>query len=309
MQTQFNSLIGMKMTNGLDYIRIKTIRNPNCIIANVLNTDSIVKLRKDDIKRFKKIKPLGLMSFFIVSIGNGQKDVIVTLHRISDMDKGEDIPYIAARQTMINAFAMPLTNNPLEIPYGMCMSQKTCPANVKFDIMLEHKKLYVNNVVCVYLDDTIETILPYINTTPYDSVIGRFKRAFDPQSTKNVGTSLEEFLNNNGWMSEFNTAYDIINIDKADLDLNTNFPFLLLQLEKSIERKILNILSIRKYDLSIDLSQIVMDECIFFRRSNSEPVVYMAKVTKGEPITILNPNQKLQYLELLDRVESLRFKK
>lgn len=294
------------MTDGYNTIRIKNIRNPNCIIAVNLKDNSIIKLRKDDVPKYHRIQPVGLMSFFIVSIGNGQKDVIVTLHRMEDMDIGEDIPFIAARQSIINMFAMPLTNNIEEVPYGLCMSKKTCPPNVDFNIVLDNKKVISNNVICVYLDDVIGNIIKYINTTPYDSIITRFKRVFDPQSYKNVGNTLYEFLDNNGWMSEFDNAYNIYNINYPDFNIDKDYHILLIELEKSLERKILDMPYIHLYDNSIDLSRLVKEECVFFRKSDYDNRVYIAKVTLGDEIRIMSQNQKLDYLELINKCPSFR---
>lgn len=308
MAIKKHSFIGCKFFNSDGFIlRVKAVRNKDLFIMEDEN-QKIYKVKRRVLdEEFTKLNPIGIFTVFEVKIGGGKKDVICTLHRSIDMEKGINLPYIAARQTMINVFAAPLENNPDMIPIGCCMSNKTCPTNVNFDILLQNEGIVSSSIVSVYLDDTIDTILRYINTINYDNVIYYFRRKFDSDGMRNTGYNLYSFLDNNGWMSEFDNAYNIINlnddiINMKNNDIQTNIIELQYLIEKEIEYKV-SIQQIIKYDETVDLRRLAgRDEFLFVRNNNKENAIYIIKYYKGEKIMLIPKNQKEYYSELIGKL-------
>lgn len=306
MSIKKHSFIGCKFYNQEgEILRVKAVRNRNLFIM-IDESGNVFKMSRQTLdENYIKLKPIGIMSIFEVKIGGGKKDVICTLHRSKDLDQGIQIPYIAARQTMINLFAAPLENNPNRIPIGMCMSNKTCPTNVDFTILLQNEGIISSSIVSIYLDDTLEDALSFVNTVNYDNVIHSFRKKFDPEGVKNIGDSLYSFLDNNGWMSEFDNAYNIINLNDNSINMkNNDIQINIIKLQYIIERKIeykVSIQAVVKYDETIDLFKLQDREEFLFIRDNHNSI-FIIKYIKGDKVMIIPNNQKEYALELLDRL-------
>lgn len=304
MSIKHNSLIGVKFFNNNGVIlRVKAIRSKNCFILE----DKIGKTHKLSYNELSdnwiKLMPIGILSIYQVSIGSGNRDVIVTLHRIKDLEINIHVPYIAARQAIINIFAMPFENDINRIPLGHCMSIKTCPQNVDYSIMYQNEKVIASSIISVYLEDTVDGILKYVNTSNYDNTIKFFKRRFDKYNLKNVGDSLREFLDNNGFLSEFDTAFNIVNVNSLDEE----------DIIKGIEDKIdhhIHLVNMLKYNESVDLDRIKnrYDEYIFIREKETNDI-YIIRFDKLDKI-IRVPKNQIQYsTELVNMMTKLISKK
>ena len=308
MSIKKHSFIGCKFFNDEGVIlRVKSVRNKELFIMEDENKKVYKMKRKVLEDEFTKLKPIGIFTVFEVNIGSGKKDVICTIHRAKDIEIGIQMPYIAARQSMINLFAAPFENNPYMIPMGCCISNKTCPNNVNFNILLENEGIISSSIVSIYLDDTIESVLRYINTINYDNVIYSFKKKFDPTGERNIGSDLYSFLDNNGWMTEFNNAYNIINLNDDIINMKNNeVQTNIIELERLIEKEIeykVYIKQIIKYDETVNLSKIIgRDEFLFVRNSNSDNSIFIIKYYKGDKIMIIPKNQKEYYSELIGKL-------
>ena len=307
MSIKRNSFVGSKFFDKYgNIVRVKSVRNKNLFI--IKDGDELRKIRFDDLKEnYTRLKPNGIVSIFEVDIGNGNKDVICTLHRSIDMDNRIEIPYVAARVCIVNMFGGMLENDINKIPIGMCMSNMTCPANVNFSIMLEYRKLISNSIISVYIDDTIDTVLEYVNTVNYDNIISRTRKRFDPYKIKNIGDSLREFLINNGWMQEWNNAYNIINLESDCLNIKNNeVKGNMVKLQSKIERSInytIDILGIIKYDETVNLDKLTDKEhYIGVRNNNEENTVYFVKYVKHNKLLVIPSNQKQYAKQLIDRL-------
>ena len=307
MAIKRNSFVGSKLFDRYgNIIRVRSVRNKNVFVIE--EGDELRKIRFNDLDiNYTRLKPNGMVSIFEVDIGNGNRDVICTLHRSIDMDMGVEYPYVAARVCIVNMFASMLENDINRIPIGMCMSNMTCPTNVDFKIMLEFKKLISSSIVSVYLDDTIDSILNYVNTVNYDSIVSRTRRKFDPDNVKNVGNSLREFLVNNGWMEEWNNAFNIIDLDCDCLNIQNNeVEGNMMELKHKIERSInytIDILGIIKYDETVNLDRVRDKEhYICVKNHNTDNTVYLVKYIKRNRLMIIPGNQKQFAKQLIDRI-------
>lgn len=303
------SYIGLKFFNMKgEIVRIKSVRNSHLFIVED-QYGKTIKIKRSILEsEYIKLRPSGIVSIFEVKLENGNKDVICTLHRAMDLDKGLEIPYMAARCSIINMFAAPFENDIMRIPLGLCMSHKTCPSNVDFKIMLDNKGIVTSSIISIYIDDTIESILKFVNTINYDTIIERTQRKLDPLKMKNLGSNLREFLDNNGWMDEFNISYNIINLNNNLLSLNNNvMNSNIMQIQSIVEKEIgykIIIQDIIQYNESIDLTRIEGrdNEYIYLRNNNTDNSIYILKFIKGEKILRIPVNQKEYALELINRM-------
>lgn len=268
----------------------------------------IHKVKTADMEQFPPVQPVGVMTIFKVKIDGGRRDVICTLHRAIDLDKGITMPYVAARVGIINLFAAPLENDIEMIPIGMCMSNMTCPNNVDFRVMLEHNGVVASDMVYLYLNDTSD-VLRYVDTEVYDDVIHQTRKHFDPKNIRNIGDSLIEFLDNNGWMAEFNNAFNILDLELESPNIQDNESwFYLNQIHHRIERKIgytVAIHSAIKYNVNMDMRQVFRDseEFMCIRPNNISSDIFILSYSRGDRLLVIKHDQKQQAYELLNRLK------
>lgn len=310
MAYNWSSKIGLRYHINGYQIRVKEVRfNRKYIVED--ETGKVMRLSNDQLSQYQVIPPTGMMSLFEVKIDGGRKDVICTLHRAIDLDKGITIPYIAARVNIINMFAAPLENDIKMIPIGLCMSNMTCPNNVNFNVMLENNGIIRQHTVCVYMNDTLSEMLRYVNTIGYDNIIHRTRVHFDPDGVRNIGDTLYAFLDNNGWMDEFNNAFNILNLGMESYNIQDNESgFTMNQIQRRIEREIgysVNIHSIIKYNEYMDMSTVLnkVNDFISIRANNYVKDIHILSYTRGDRLLVIRKDQKQYACELLDRLSKV----
>ena len=293
--------IGDKLFNDDgDVVRITNIRNKNLYIAKSETTGELgIKLRTKDIQQYKLIKPIGFVTFMTANIGGGHKDVIVTLHRIIDMNKHIYKPFIGARLSMINMFAMPFENDIEHIPLGMRYSIDTCPTNVNFDIIYQCEKILDKDVISVYLDDNLQSITPLIlNKDKYDLIIQRFKNRFDKAGVKNTGKTIYEFLDLNGFMSEFDHAFNILNLNHKDSFDTVPDRDIILKLESKIGYKVF-VDSIIEYTYNVNLSRLDPTRFIILKTNEYDNHLHVMKYERGDKVLIVQNNDEKLFAQQL----------
>lgn len=311
-----HTLVGAKFYNKEtnDLIRLTRVRNGNCFVG--IDTDgNIKKFTKDQLDKYEKILPVGFITFFQVGLEEGKQDVIVTLHRGVDMAKGITLPVVACRQCILDMFANSVETRDLT-NVGMCMSVASCPTNVNFDIMLQYKTLIKNDTISFYLDDTIDTILSFLNTVNYDAVIRKAKEEIDPTGIRGCSESLKGLLEDNIFMMEFNTVFNIIDlksekpvfemIDDTFARCN-DIVLCTLLAEKQLGFKLYNIAFMR-YDEYTDLSKVDKGGFIFVRNNSYDNTIYIMKFTKGEKVAIRENVNNSSDEELIYKMANLASK-
>ena len=296
MAIKKHSLTGIKYDTGERILRVQRVRNNGkCIVKD--EEGNQYKIAYEDLEKYKRINPIGIMSFFEADIGRGQKDVIVTLHRICDLDNEIRTPYIGARQTIVNMFSAPLARDIYEVPLGLCFSNMTCPPNVDFGVIIDCKKVISTQVISVYLDDTLEDMISLITHVNFDNIIKAFKEKWDPYDKKNVGKDLYSFLDNNGFMVEFNNAFNMVSLE-GELSEGLIIKALMKKYSCQIE-----IIGIVPYTYEVDLDRVDdKSQYVFVRNDNYNKKIWVVKYCKGRNILLVPRNQKEHVQELLDRI-------
>jgi hypothetical protein len=296
MSIKKHSLTGIKYDTGERVLRVQSVRNNGrCIMKD--EEGNQYKISYEDLEKYKKIPPVGIMTFFEADIGHGQRDVIVTLHRICDLNKEIRIPYIGARQTIVNMFSAPLARDIYEVPLGLCFSNMTCPPNVDFSIIMDCKRVISTQVISVYMDDTIEDMINLITHINFDNIIKAFKKKWDPEDKKNVGKDLYSFLDNNGFMNEFGNAFNIVSLD-GELTEGNIIRTLMKKYSCQIE-----ILGIVPYTYEVDLDRVDdRTQYVFVRNDIYNKKIWVVKYVRGQSVLFVPRNQKEHVQELLDRI-------
>lgn len=310
MAIKKNYLMGSKFfdDNGA-IVRVEKVRNRNkYIVRNMFG--ELLKINYEQLHSLTRLRPVGILSIFEADIGNGQRDVIVSLHRSKDLAVGIKEPFIGARQSMINMFSLPFATSIDGIPLGLCYSRLTCPRNVEFTTILECKKVISSQVVSVYLDDTLDDMLSFVNTTPFDSIIARFCRKFDPLGTRGIPKTFKGFMEANSFMVEFGNAFNILDLkcDEEPYPIGNNDEkiFITPRVQNEIEHKLsckITIVQVAKYDERFDITRVEnKTEFIFVRNNINYKPIYCIKFLRGENILSYSPDQKEYVQELLNRI-------
>lgn len=205
-------------SNGDEYSVIRVVRMKNtetCVIKDEENKLYSIK-KKTLMDDYKRIKPDGYITFTVVKVGDG-KDVIVSLNRTREIEKGVDIPYAVCRQNIYDVF----TNNLLkegpqsttEAKYvGVSVSVETIPADVPFQITLACDGVDYARMVSVYLDDKLEDILRFVKPDRFDTALRYLKENSVNSGFVGYCDSLKDLLFNNQFMIDFYSAFNILQV-------------------------------------------------------------------------------------------------
>lgn len=123
------------------------------------------------------LNPDAYVSFNIVDIGNEEKsikDVIVSIHRLKDLQKLNNVPYAVCRQNVINTYSTVIMKHSTDWEVGMTMSIETIPEGIDYNIMTACNKCDKVITVAGYLDDNLEDLLMCIklkDLSEYDRVL------------------------------------------------------------------------------------------------------------------------------------------
>lgn len=164
-------------------------KDGNLVVVRVVrhNSDtnvSIIKLKQkiDEVQSLEKRKidvhdledaytllnPDGYVTFNIVTIGNKEdgkpvQDVVVTLHRLKDLNTGNKVPYAVCRQNVINTYSTVIMKHSTDWEVGMTMSVETIPEGIDYNIMTACNSCDKVIAVAAYLDDNLEDIIGVSN--------------------------------------------------------------------------------------------------------------------------------------------------
>ena len=170
-----NLLLGTKYyrydeNDNIEVVRICRIYNEN-EIQIYKDNDKNNKLRIDIdefLKNYIKLNPRAVVNFCIAKVGNDLDDVIVTMHKWSDLTTNEPTPYCACRQNITDIFANQLRLSE-KMYVGCSMSLSTCPPDVDYRIMIACNGIQKCINICAYMDDTLDDLLGMIQTKDYEN--------------------------------------------------------------------------------------------------------------------------------------------
>jgi hypothetical protein len=222
------SLVGTKFYRYIDDEKLELIR-----IVGVQNTET-VKVKYEDGKvdkmkpqyildNYKTLRSDGIMVFSLVSVdaGGGKSidDVIVTLHRKSDLEDGNSIPYCVCRQNVNDIFYEYNNPYPEHIFAGCCVSIDTIIDGIDYSIMTACNGIELSIGVNVYMDDDLDTILSMVKLKRFDNALfalgqAELKRIYEPNHKLIFGycPDVKTLLVQNNFMYDFNACFGISQI-------------------------------------------------------------------------------------------------
>ena len=199
--------------------------------------------RKIDIRdledAYTMLNPDGYVTFNIVTIGNKEdgksvQDVVVTLHRLKDLNTGNKVPYAVCRQNVINTYSTVIMKHSTDWEVGMTMSVETIPEGIDYNIMTACNTCDKVIAVAAYLDDNLEDILGLVKPKDlheYDFVlnelykdhINNIPKLFREEACKapihkGYCRYLAQLLDYTDFMYDFERAFGIAKIN--DIEIN-----------------------------------------------------------------------------------------
>lgn len=235
-------------------------KDGNLVVVRVVrhNSDtnvSVIRLKQklDEIQSLEKRKidvrdledaytmlnPDGYVTFNIVTIGNKEdgkpvQDVVVTLHRLKDLNTGNKVPYAVCRQNVINTYSTVIMKHSTDWEVGMTMSVETIPEGIDYNIMTACNTCDKVIAVAAYLDDNLEDILGLVKPKDlheYDFVlnelykdhINNIPKLFREEACKapihkGYCRYLAQLLDYTDFMYDFERAFGIAKIN--DIEIN-----------------------------------------------------------------------------------------
>ena len=199
--------------------------------------------RKIDIRdledAYTMLNPDGYVTFNIVTIGNKEdgkpvQDVVITLHRLKDLNTGNKVPYAVCRQNVINTYSTVIMKHSTDWEVGMTMSVETIPEGIDYNIMTACNTCDKVIAVAAYLDDNLEDILGLVKPKDlheYDFVlnelykdhINNIPKLFREEACKapihkGYCRYLAQLLDYTDFMYDFERAFGIAKIN--DIEIN-----------------------------------------------------------------------------------------
>ena len=265
--------------DNIEIIRIKKIKNEN-LFSYEVNGQSKKITRDELINNYTRLKPDGILAFTVVNLENKLKDVIVSLYRTKDLEEGILIPYCACRQNIFDMFTNQVQKGKT-MYVGVSVSQETMPDDTPFEIVLACNGIDYINQVSIYLDDTLEDILSYVNKSKFDETLSTIYNNVTNNDIKGYCTSLKQLLEENDFMYDFLRGYNIIRVNFAiDKDTSELDPFRREYIEGIIKEEMFKTYVV-KYNKEIDLKKIKRSHLII---SDKNKEIFIIAYDKGEYI-------------------------
>lgn len=284
--------------DDLDLIRIKRAKSQNNIVCikaipsgnNTIEYEhhSLDELHKD----YVELTPDGTIVFNIVNT-YGDDDVIISLIRREDLNKGDSIPYAACRQNIKDIFEHILQG---QIDYrdcgvGLSISVDTVPAGIDYKNIFAANTVISTELVNIYNTDTLYDILEFINPLKYNDVLLKnFKsarsaaNAIGTTMSKGYCTTLKELLINNNFMDDIDRGFHIIRLPETDLSYceeDNHMKAEDMKVLMEITSKFYKNHFIAKFDKTIDLSKVEYDHILLRDRIGN---IYIMIYSKEETV-------------------------
>ena len=305
-----NRYLGYKffkeLDNGFEVIRIKDVKGNDKITCINLDTDNIFNITLEDLRTYTPLEPYGVLSANIVNI-DSERDVVLILYKMIELKiMGMNSPYAICRQSINDFFADLVFENPEDNNLvGISCSRENCPANVDFNQLAACNEILYSNVVYLYRDDTLDSILQVIPllskiNNVLDKLLWKHIKVVTPKplidlkynkNTKYVDgwcKDLRTLLKENNFMADFNSMCDIVEVDfNLENYLNTrdsgvkelSYPALLFFDEvfkvNAVETRVI------KYNYTIDISKFNNTNYVFLR-DNTGSVYLVVYLVNGE---------------------------
>lgn len=233
-----------KEDDSIELIRLIHISEFNDKVV-IMNEESKIKkeIPFDSLKGYTPLIPYGKISFAKVKIyENGDKnkfvqDVIVAGYRDIDLKLEIYDPFVVARQNITDFWYNLLADSEDHMEVGASVTRENCPTNIPYAMMMACDEPINYEMVSIYIDDTVDSILNCITIDTYNKT---FKKLFDdhmkflnPMYDPSIPTDI---TNKNGWCKDLSTFLKINNFQK-DIDDMRNITAYDFNLEEFMYQK------------------------------------------------------------------------
>lgn len=283
--------------DGVESIElVRIINNKNPKEYKVMYPDGTKSsMTPEELRMFTILKPAGVITFNVAVIKD-LYDVIVTLHRTEDIeDQKIQVPFVVCRQNITDFFTNTLTDGKDEF-VGVSVSVESIPVGIDMNSVLACDGVTNFDIVDIYLDDTLGTILSMVKSKEYDNVLYtlfanhvsyKLKGIYGPKvpsviKAQYMSTTyidgyckyLKDLLVGCNFMYDVHTAFKMLDLN-IDLTIDARNGFL-NELNRTIISRLIN-KNIEKsivveYDYTIDLQAIAREYVLV---SDSKKKVYI----------------------------------
>ena len=233
-----NLLLGAKYyrydeNDNIEILRVYRHNDLEVKLYSDSNKEEKKKMTIEELERdYVRLNPHAVINFCIAKVGNDLDDVIVTMHKMSDLASNEPTPYCVCRQNITDVFANQIRlSNKLYV--GCCMSLETCPPDVDYRVMIACNEIKKTINVCAYMDDTFDNVMDLVRTKDYDNALYALftdhikyevktnptlsmmkDRLMKQDSRDGYCKTLRLLLEQNNFMYDFYQSFGIIPLDK-----------------------------------------------------------------------------------------------
>ncbi len=235
--TNINTMLGYKLykeneDGEFEVYRITSIYPKNNMVRvtadkNCKDMKYSKKIELDHIKdEYSALAPVGLLTFSVVKVGEN-KDVVVTFSKMIDLKiNGTITPVVVCRQSINDFFYTMIATQENHSQVGVSVTINDCPANIGFANMLLCDSIEYSEIVNVYYDDTIDSVLKCIHVLEYNKVLltlySKHINSLDP--TKQAifkkrdyctgwCTNLKQLLTTNNFWIDVDQVLGVHNVD------------------------------------------------------------------------------------------------
>lgn len=224
-----NAMLGLKMfkeekDGSYRIIRIISIlpKERVKVLDESTGKESVQSTKTLALLGYTILDSIGVVSFAILKV-HENKDVCVTLMRKTDIKIGLSVPCVICRQSVTDFFYNLLSNVEDHGYVGVSVSEKTCPTNINYSHLLACDDILHSDMVNIYYDDTIDSILKCIPIAKYNEVLSElFNKHIDASNNPVLKLKKEDkgwckdirdlLIMNNFWI-DIDQAYQITDVD------------------------------------------------------------------------------------------------
>lgn len=290
-------------TDKVEIIRICKIKNENSFTYITDNGTKCNITKTELLNDYTRLKADATLAFTIVNLQGDMKDVIVAMYKTKDLEDGNNLPYAVCRQNIFDLFTNQVQKGKT-MYFGVSVSVDTIPEDIPFEMTLACNGIAYDNKVSVYMDDTLETILSFVNTSKFDAVLNNLYTKINKNEIKGYCNSLKQLLVENDFMYDFLRAFDI---HRVDFELETQENDELDVNQRIIIEEMLKVEMFRTYVLEyskeVNLKEIKRSYILV---SDKNKKLYIVGYDKGEYI---NRAYAQNIKDKRDAVAMLRYKK
>lgn len=250
-----------------EIIRARSFDSEKNIIKYFDKDGNKKSMTLDDLKsRYKMLRPDGILNVIIANSGE-LSDVITTI--VSYDDRSADLPFAVCRQCIYDIFTN-MTERLNKTVLGLSINKNNCPTNINFKDIFACSGVKDVASIMVYLDDSLDDILSFLNVKKYDAVLRNtaesVKMGYRVMPDSGLCNTYRELLEINNFMYDFRQCFKIEDLpfnieqvsenDENELVVPSELDFRNTIYLEGIIRKNIMATYVIKYTREIDLKTI-----------------------------------------------------